>query len=53
VLERSIVDMRRELNDVPRAVLIVSGHRKEETFTLSSAERPGMMYGLEDLAKRG
>jgi len=44
VLEASLKDMRRELGDAPRAVLMVSGHWEERRFTLSSGDRPGMIY---------
>lgn len=43
-LERSLLDIRKELGDAPRAVLIVSGHWEEEGFAISSGERPGMLY---------
>lgn len=43
-LERSLVDMRAELNNGPRAVLMVSGHWEERGFAISSGERPGMVY---------
>ncbi|MBR1175317.1 dioxygenase [Bradyrhizobium sp. KB893862 SZCCT0404] len=43
-LERSLIDMRRELGDAPRAVLAVSGHWEEEGFAISSAKKPGMVY---------
>jgi aromatic ring-opening dioxygenase catalytic subunit (LigB family) len=44
VLERSLVDMRAELREAPRAVLVVSGHWEEPVFTISSGEMPGMVY---------
>ncbi|HEX8233909.1 MAG TPA: class III extradiol ring-cleavage dioxygenase [Caulobacteraceae bacterium] len=43
-LEQSLGDMRRELGDLPRAVLVISGHWEENGFAVSSAERPGMLY---------
>lgn len=43
-LEQSLFDMRRELGEAPRAILMVSGHWEEKSFTISSAERPGMVY---------
>ena len=43
-LERSLVDIRRELGDVPRAVLVISGHWEEDGFAISSGEQPGMIY---------
>jgi aromatic ring-opening dioxygenase catalytic subunit (LigB family) len=44
MLERSIVDIRRELKELPRAVLMVSGHWEERGFAVSSGEHPGMVY---------
>lgn len=43
-LERSLVRMRTELADAPKAVLVVSGHWELDAFTLSAAARPGMEY---------
>ena len=43
-LEQSLLDIRRELGDAPRAVLVISGHWEENGFAISSAERPGMVY---------
>jgi aromatic ring-opening dioxygenase catalytic subunit (LigB family) len=43
-LEQSLVDMRIELGDAPKAVLIVSGHWEERGFAISSGENPGMIY---------
>lgn len=43
-LEQSLLDIRRELGDAPRAVLVVTGHWEENGFAVSSAERPGMVY---------
>jgi aromatic ring-opening dioxygenase catalytic subunit (LigB family) len=43
-LEQSLVDIRRELGDAPRAVLVISGHWEEKGFAISSAEQPGMEY---------
>jgi aromatic ring-opening dioxygenase catalytic subunit (LigB family) len=43
-LEQSLVDIRRELRDAPRAVLVISGHWEEDGFAISSAEEPGMVY---------
>lgn len=44
MLEASLKDMRRELGEAPCAVLMVSGHWEETRFTLSSGDRPGMVY---------
>jgi aromatic ring-opening dioxygenase catalytic subunit (LigB family) len=43
-LEQSLFDVRRELGDAPRAVLVISGHWEENGFAISSAEQPGMEY---------
>jgi len=43
-LEQSLVDIRRELGDAPRAVLVISGHWEEDGFAISSGEEPGMVY---------
>lgn len=43
-LEQSLVDMRRELRDQPKAVLVITGHWEEDGFAISSGEQPGMVY---------
>ncbi|WP_321896546.1 DODA-type extradiol aromatic ring-opening family dioxygenase [Burkholderia cepacia] len=43
-LEQSLLSMRAELRDLPKAVLMVSGHWEEAGFAISSGERPGMVY---------
>ena len=43
-LERSLHEVRSELGELPRAVLMVSGHWEAERFMLSSAARPPMVY---------
>jgi aromatic ring-opening dioxygenase catalytic subunit (LigB family) len=43
-LERSLVDMRAELGDRPKAVLVISGHWESPGFAISSGEKPGMVY---------
>lgn len=43
-LEQSLSDIRAELGDVPRAVLVISGHWEEPGFAISSGEQPGMVY---------
>ena len=43
-LEASLWDVRRELGQAPRAVLMISGHWEESRFTLSSAAQPSMFY---------
>lgn len=43
-LERSLIEMRAELGDAVRAVLMVSGHWEQSGFAVSSARQPGMVY---------
>lgn len=43
-LEQSLFAIRRELAEVPRAVLVVTGHWEEDGFAVSSGESPGMVY---------
>jgi aromatic ring-opening dioxygenase catalytic subunit (LigB family) len=43
-LEQSLKDIRHELGDAPRAVLVISGHWEEDGFAISSGEQPGMVY---------
>jgi len=43
-LEQSLLDIRKELNDAPSAVLVISGHWEENGFAMSSGEQPGMVY---------
>lgn len=43
-LERSLHDVRRELGEAPRAVLMISGHWEANNFLVSSAARPPMVY---------
>ena len=43
-LERSLHSVRRELGELPRAVLMISGHWEADRFLLSSAARPPMYY---------
>ena len=43
-LEQSLHDIRRELRDTPRAVLVITGHWEESGFAISSGEQPGMVY---------
>lgn len=44
VLASSLKDMRRELNEAPRAALVVTAHWEGEAFLFSSAAKPGMIY---------
>lgn len=44
VLEASLVAIRQELHEQPRAVLMVSSHWEEDGFAISSSETPGMVY---------
>ncbi len=43
-LEASLLEVRRELGAAPRAVLMVSGHWESNSFLLSSAAHPPMVY---------
>lgn len=43
-LEQSLFAIRRELAEVPRAVLVITGHWEEDGFAVSSGEAPGMVY---------
>jgi aromatic ring-opening dioxygenase catalytic subunit (LigB family) len=43
-LAASLADMPRQLRKPPRAVLMVSAHWEEREFTLTSGERPPMIY---------
>ncbi|MEE3622942.1 class III extradiol ring-cleavage dioxygenase [Nitrospirillum sp. BR 11752] len=43
-LEQSLIEMRAELRDLPRSVLVISGHWEDDGFAISSGERPGMVY---------
>jgi aromatic ring-opening dioxygenase catalytic subunit (LigB family) len=43
-LETSLHEVRRELGQVPRAVLMISGHWEADRFLLSSAARPPMVF---------
>jgi aromatic ring-opening dioxygenase catalytic subunit (LigB family) len=43
-LEASLLQVRREFGAAPRAVLMVSGHWEADSFLLSSAARPPMVY---------
>lgn len=44
VLEASLVAIRQELREQPKAVLMVSGHWEEDGFAVSSGAQPGMVY---------
>src|SRR5262249_4013176 len=43
-LEASLNEMRRELREQPKAVLMISGHWEAPEFTVSSGDRPGMVF---------
>ena len=43
-LESSLQETRRELGELPRAVLMISGHWEADRFLLSSAAHPPMYY---------
>lgn len=44
LLEKSLHDVRKELGEAPRAVLMISGHWEADRFLLSSAARPPMVF---------
>jgi len=44
VLEQSLIAIRKELREAPRAVLMVSSHWEEKGFAVSSGATPGMVY---------
>jgi aromatic ring-opening dioxygenase catalytic subunit (LigB family) len=43
-LERSLVEIRREIGELPRAVLVVSGHWESDRFLATSSAHPPMVY---------
>ena len=43
-LEQSLIDMRAELRDAPKAILMISGHWEEQGLAISSGAQPGMVY---------
>jgi aromatic ring-opening dioxygenase catalytic subunit (LigB family) len=43
-LDKSIVGVREELGEPPKAILMVTGHWEERGFAVSSAQQPGMVY---------
>ena len=43
-LEQSLQDIPRTIGVVPKAVLVVSGHWEEPTFSVMSAPKPSMVY---------
>ncbi|WFU12275.1 class III extradiol ring-cleavage dioxygenase (plasmid) [Rhizobium sp. CB3090] len=43
-LEQSLIGMRAELANAPKAVLVISGHWEEQGFAISSGAKPGMVY---------
>jgi aromatic ring-opening dioxygenase catalytic subunit (LigB family) len=43
-LEASLIGVRRELGEVPRAILLVSGHWEADRFLVSAAANPAMLY---------
>lgn len=47
-LEQSLIEMRAELRDLPKAVLVISGHWEEQGLAISSGVRPGMVYDYFD-----
>ena len=43
-LEASFVQMVKDLPQTPKAILMISGHWEEDSFTVMSAARPPMVY---------
>ena len=43
-LEQSLVAIRAELGERPRALLLISGHWETPGFAVSAGERPGMVF---------
>jgi len=43
-LAATLADMPRQIGRLPRAVLMISAHWEERDFTLTSGERPPMIY---------
>lgn len=43
-LEQSLKAIPQQLPEKPKAILVVSGHWEEATFTLSSGQKPGMVF---------
>lgn len=43
-LEHSLMEMRAELDNAPKAILVISGHWEEKGFAISSSAKPGMVY---------
>ncbi len=43
-LEASLIEIRSELRESPRAVLMISGHWEADRFLLSAAAQPPMLY---------
>ena len=50
-LERSLVEMKAELADVPKAILVISGHWEEQGFTISSGANPEMVYDYQGFSE--
>jgi aromatic ring-opening dioxygenase catalytic subunit (LigB family) len=44
VLEKSLVDMRHELGEKPKAILVITGHWETRGLAISSGVQPGMVY---------
>lgn len=43
-LEQSLIAMRQELAEAPKAVLMVTSHWESQGFAISSGDQPGMVY---------
>lgn len=43
-LSESLQDISRQIGQKPRAILVISAHWEADSYTVMSAERPGMLY---------
>jgi len=46
-LEASLLEIRGEIGELPRAVLVVSGHWESDRFMATSSARPPMVYDYD------
>ncbi len=43
-LEASLANMSKEIGEMPKAILMISGHWEEDDFAVMSSPAPGMVY---------
>ncbi len=43
-LEKSLVNLPRELPEKPKAILMISGHWEEDGFSIMSSQNPSLLY---------